>query len=88
MSNTILTMRPFQAQGVDAIERAWGRGYAQEAAAATVAHGREVIGLAKVVAITTPTNLGSIAVLEKIGMKAAGMIQLPGHEGESAYFTT
>jgi RimJ/RimL family protein N-acetyltransferase len=53
-----------------------------------VAHAREVIGLAKVVAITTPTNLGSIAVLEKIGMKAAGMIQLPGHEGESAYFTT
>lgn len=70
------------------LERAWGRGYAQEAAAATVAHAREVIGLAKVVAITTPTNLGSIAVLEKIGMKAAGMIQLPGHEGESAYFTT
>jgi len=70
------------------LERAWGKGYAQEAAAATLAHAREVIGLAKVVAITTPTNLGSIAVLEKIGMKAAGTVQLPGHAGESAYFTT
>jgi RimJ/RimL family protein N-acetyltransferase len=70
------------------LERSWGKGYAREAAAATLAHAREVIGLTKVVAITTPSNLGSIAVLEKIGMKAAGMVQLPGHAGESAYFTT
>ena len=70
------------------LERAWGQGYAREAAAATLAHAREVIGLQKVVAITTPSNAGSIAVLMKIGMKAAGMIQIPGHAGESAYFTT
>ncbi|MDB5424299.1 MAG: family N-acetyltransferase [Phenylobacterium sp.] len=70
------------------LERTWGRGYAQEAAAATLAHAREVIGLEKVVAITTPANAGSIAVLKKIGMKAAGLIQLPGHTDESAYFTT
>lgn len=70
------------------LERSWGKGYAREAAAATLAYAREVIGLTKVVAITTPMNLGSIAVLEKIGMKAAGMIQLPGHAGQSAYFTT
>jgi RimJ/RimL family protein N-acetyltransferase len=70
------------------LERTWGKGYAKEAAAATLAHARDVIGLVKVVAITTPANAGSIAVLEKIGMKAAGRIQLPGHTGESAYFTT
>ena len=69
-------------------ERFWGRGYASESAAASVAYGRDVVGLKTIVAITTPANLGSIAVLKKIGLRDAGMIQLPGHEGESAYFTT
>jgi RimJ/RimL family protein N-acetyltransferase len=70
------------------LERTWGRGYAQEAAAATLRHARDTIGLEKVVAITAPGNAGSIAVLLKIGMKPAGTIQLPSHGGESAYFTT
>jgi RimJ/RimL family protein N-acetyltransferase len=70
------------------LERFWGQGYAREAAAATLAYAREVIGLAKVVAITTPENTASIAVLEKIGLRFAGMIQIPGHTGESSYFTT
>jgi ribosomal-protein-alanine N-acetyltransferase len=70
------------------LERFWGRGYAAETAAASLAYGRDAIGLATIVAITTPSNKGSIAVLEKIGMTFAGMIQLPGHDGESSYFTT
>jgi RimJ/RimL family protein N-acetyltransferase len=70
------------------LEVAWGKGYAREAAAATLDHARNVIGLTKVVAITKPTNAGSIAVLEKIGMKAAGLIKVPGYDEESAYFTT
>jgi len=70
------------------LERTWGKGYAHEAAAATLAHARDAIGLEKVVAITAPGNAGSIAVLLKIGMKAAGTIHLPNHGGESAYFTT
>jgi [ribosomal protein S5]-alanine N-acetyltransferase len=74
--------------GYALLERFWGKGYAQEAAAATLNHARDVIGLTRVVAITAPSNIGSIAVLERIGMKAAGTIQLPGHSGESAYFTT
>jgi RimJ/RimL family protein N-acetyltransferase len=70
------------------LESSWGKGYAREAAAATLDHARNTIGLAKVVAITKPTNTGSIAVLEKIGMKPAGMIRVPGYDDESAYFTT
>jgi RimJ/RimL family protein N-acetyltransferase len=70
------------------LESAWGKGYAREAAAATLRHAREVIGLPRVVAITKPTNKGSMAVLEKIGMKPAGMITVPGYDDESAYFTT
>jgi ribosomal-protein-alanine N-acetyltransferase len=70
------------------LERFWGQGYAVEAAAAVLDHARHAIGLEKVVAITAPTNAGSIAVLEKIGLTFAGVIQLPDHGGESSYFTT
>jgi RimJ/RimL family protein N-acetyltransferase len=74
--------------GYALLPRFWGRGYAQEAAQAVLDHALRVIGLPKVVAITAPHNAGSIAVLEKIGLKAAGLIQIPGHDGESSYFTT
>lgn len=70
------------------VERAWGRGYAREGAAATLDYARDVIGLSKVVAITAPTNTASIAVLERIGMKPAGFILVAGYDTESAYFTT
>jgi ribosomal-protein-alanine N-acetyltransferase len=70
------------------LEAFWGSGLASEAAAATLTHARETLGLQTVVAIVQPTNGGSIAVLRKIGMKAAGLIELPGHDEASAYFTT
>jgi len=70
------------------LEPFWGRGYASEVAAATLIHGRDVLGLPTIVAITKPENLGSIAVLRRIGMKYLGLIQLPGHDEESTYFTT
>jgi RimJ/RimL family protein N-acetyltransferase len=70
------------------LESFWGSGLASEAAAATLAYARETLGLPTVVAIVQPTNGGSIAVLRKIGMKAAGLIELPGHDEPSAYFTT
>jgi RimJ/RimL family protein N-acetyltransferase len=70
------------------LEGFWGSGLASEAAAATLAYARETLGLKTVVAIVQPANGGSIAVLRKIGMQAAGLIELPGHEEPSAYFTT
>ncbi len=70
------------------LEPFWGRGLASEAAAASLAYGRDALGLSTIVAITKPHNLGSIAVLKKIGMKDAGMIRVPGYDEESCYFTT
>lgn len=67
--------------------RAWGRGYAQEAAAAVLAHARGPLGIPKLAAITTPENFASMAVLRKIGFTFQGMIQLPGIERESTHFT-
>jgi ribosomal-protein-alanine N-acetyltransferase len=70
------------------LEGFWGSGLASEAAAATLAYARETLGLPTVVAIVQPANGGSIAVLRKIGMQAAGLVELPGHDEPSAYFTT
>ena len=70
------------------LEPFWGRGLASEAAAASLAYGRDRLGLQTIVAITKPQNLGSIAVLKKVGMKDAGMILVPGYDEESCYFTT
>jgi RimJ/RimL family protein N-acetyltransferase len=65
-----------------------GKGFASEAAAAVLAHAREVVGLSTVVAFTKPENTASQRVLEKIGFRYVDIRQLPGITGPSAYFTT
>lgn len=47
----------------------WGRGYATEAARASVADGFERLGLAEIVSFTTPANRRSRSVMEKLGMR-------------------
>ena len=47
------------------LSRYWSKGYAAECAAAVLAHAREVLNLGRIVAITSPDNWSSIAVLEK-----------------------
>ncbi len=54
----------------------WGRGYAREAASATLQHGRTTLGLNRIVAITSPDNEGSRRVLEAIGLRFEGLIRL------------
>jgi RimJ/RimL family protein N-acetyltransferase len=54
----------------------WSRGYAAESAAAVLAYGIERLRLRRIVAITAPDNRGSIAVLEKIGLKFERMVRL------------
>ena len=46
-----------------------GQGYAREAAAATLAHGLDTLGLRRIVAITDPGNAASARVLEAVGMR-------------------
>jgi len=48
--------------------RAWGSGYATEAARAALAHGFERAGLAEIVSFTVPANTRSLAVMERLGM--------------------
>ena len=44
-----------------------GKGYAYEAAKATVNYGRKVVGLKRIAAIASPSNTKSIKLLEKLG---------------------
>ena len=59
-----------------------GQGYAYEAAAAVMAYGRDTVGLARIVAITSPANARSSALLEKLGMVLEKTVMLDGHDHE------
>ena len=54
----------------------WLKGYAIESAMAVKNYARDVLGLKRMVGITDPENIGSIRVLEKIGMQFEKMIKL------------
>jgi len=57
---------------------AWRKqGYAREAAEAVLRHGREVLGIQRVVAITLPDNIASTRLLTSLGMRFDSMMQLP-----------
>lgn len=47
----------------------WGRGYATEGAQAALDYGFEQLGLAEIVSFTVQENVGSLRVMEKIGMR-------------------
>ncbi len=68
------------------LSRYWSLGYAVESAAAVLAHAQDVLGLKRVVAITSPDNWSSIGVLEKIGLKFERMIRLVDHSPELKLF--
>lgn len=53
---------------------AWGQGYAPEAARAVLRFGFEQVGLARIVAVFVPENIGSERVMIKLGMAHQGMI--------------
>lgn len=66
----------------------WSKGYAVESAAAVMDHGRHVLGIGRIVAITAPENYGSIKVLEKIGLRFEGVIRLSEDEPEIKFFVS
>ena len=66
----------------------WSRGYAFEAAAAVMNYGKEVLGLRRIVAITSLDNEASIRLLEKIGLKFERLIKLAEDQPEVRLFGT
>jgi len=53
-----------------------GKGYAFEAASATLDYGRKAYGLKRIVAVTSPNNASSIRLIEKLGLRYEKMVQL------------
>jgi RimJ/RimL family protein N-acetyltransferase len=66
----------------------WSRGYAFEAANAVMAYGREVLGLKRILAITSLGNAASIRLLEKVGLRFERLIKLGNHQDEVRLFGT
>jgi RimJ/RimL family protein N-acetyltransferase len=53
-----------------------GKGYAYEAAVAVVAHARDQVRLARLVAITAPGNADSISLLTRLGLQFEAQVHL------------
>jgi len=66
----------------------WSKGYAVESASAVLAYGRSVVGLKRIVAITTLDNRGSIRVLERIGLRFERRVRLTEDEPELNLFSS
>ena len=64
-----------------------GAGYAYEAAEAAIRHGQEVLGLGRIVAITSPDNHASMKVLQRLGLQFERMIRIPGQERDTRLLT-
>jgi len=63
----------------------WHKGYATEAAVAVLAHGLRPVGLDTIMAVVVPGNVGSWRVMEKAGMRYAGLVDYYGMEGLKKY---
>lgn len=61
------------------IKTAWGKGFASEAAMASINYGFEKLGLRRIVGRAMPGNIASLKVLEKCGMRFVGEEVVDGH---------
>lgn len=64
------------------------KGYAFESARAVLDHGKDVLGMKRIVAITSLDNTASIKLLGKLGLKFEGIIQFPDDGEEVRLFAT
>ena len=63
----------------------WSKGYAYESSAGVIEWGRRTFGITRVVGIVKPANIGSIRVLEKLGMTFARVVTSPEGQVSSLY---
>jgi RimJ/RimL family protein N-acetyltransferase len=66
----------------------WDQGYAVESARAVMKHAHDVLGIHRVLAITSPDNEPSARLLEKIGLKFKRMISLSEGAAEVKLFSS
>jgi RimJ/RimL family protein N-acetyltransferase len=66
----------------------WREGYAYESAVAVMNYAREKLGIKRVLAITTPDNVASGKLLNKIGLRFDRLIKLTADSPEVKLFTS
>jgi RimJ/RimL family protein N-acetyltransferase len=66
----------------------WSKGYAYEAANAVMTYGKTVLGINRIVAITSPDNYASGRLLEKLGLRFERMIHLSQDAAEVRLFAS
>jgi RimJ/RimL family protein N-acetyltransferase len=54
----------------------WLKGYAFEAASAVMSYGKDSLGLKHILGVTSSDNIGSIRVLEKLGLRLERMVKI------------
>jgi len=67
------------------VRDAWGQGYGTEAGLACLRHGLVTLVLERVYAFADPRNTGSWRIMEKIGMRPNGLVDLFGMTGLRRY---
>lgn len=70
------------------LHRYRGRGFGHEAGAATIAYGRTVLGMARILGVTLPDNTASIALLKKLGLREEGRLAAPNEGRTLLVFST
>ena len=70
------------------LKRYWNEGYAFESAVAVMKYAREQLAIKRILAITTPNNVASGKVLNKIGLRFDRVIKLTVDSPEVKLFTT
>ena len=63
----------------------WNKAYGTEATVAVLAHGLGPVGLATIMAVVVPENVGSWRVMEKAGMRYEGIASFYGLAGLKKY---
>ncbi|MDQ1813966.1 GNAT family N-acetyltransferase [Massilia sp. CCM 9210] len=67
---------------------AWrGQGYALEAAEGALAYARDTLGMARLLAITSPHNTASSALLEKLGLRFEKIVHLTPEDPGTRLYT-
>ncbi len=61
--------------------RHWGKGYATEASAASLAFGFGELALPRIVALVSEGNVASLRVIEKLGLRSIGRAIIDGDSG-------
>jgi ribosomal-protein-alanine N-acetyltransferase len=72
--------------GFALLPQARGQGLALEAAAATLCWGLDSLFLPRIVALTAPENVGSMRILERIGMRFERLVQFSADGAQSRFF--